>query len=128
MSKSVTLFTRVDDGSAIPLAGEVTLSAGRLTRVDESFSDGDMTIVTDIDVSKLQLIYILSDVSISADFNGNGEPQFFSVNLTAGVPWEWHTGSGHANPFGSQDVTSIDFSSSPVPVRVQYMILTDPTP
>jgi hypothetical protein len=126
MAHTLNLTTKVER-NGVALQGLAALTAGSLVEIDESFNDGDMAIIQKIDVSALKLIYILSDVSIAVNFDASGDPNFFSVNLTAGEPWVWYPNSGYANPF-SADVTAMNFSSSPVPVRVQAVILTDPTP
>lgn len=111
----------------VTLVGSESRTAGTAVSIDEAVA-GQTSIVLSqaIDVSALHAIFVLAEsVELNITFNGPD----FEVDVPAGQAFVWTTTSGHANPFGSIDVTSIDVNNSETPAgRVKIELLIDPTP
>src|SRR5687768_2529223 len=63
-------------------------------------------VVYDLDVSALKIFYVLADKACTLKTNSSSAPDT-TISLAAGVPFVWYEGCGHANPFGSTDITAL---------------------
>jgi hypothetical protein len=126
MSHTLRLFNSVRDAAGAVVSGEIELTAGSRRSVSETIGASlSGTIALTIDVSALKAIFLVSDALVSLEFTGPD----LAIQLAAGVPFQWFTGGGIDNPFGSTDVDSLLVENEvATPATVQIEILTDPTP
>jgi hypothetical protein len=112
------------------IQSRISITAGALYQIDESIpgsSEPEVALV--IDVSQLKACYFHADQAVTLNFNDDhsGSPSK-SIVLAANQAFSWDNLSGHANPFGSTDVTTLFVQrATSGAARLRGYVATDPT-
>jgi hypothetical protein len=107
----------------------LSFTGASLLKVSESIADEatDEEIIFSVDVSALQVAYIVSDQDVTLDTNSSGAPDE-TIELLANNPYVWYLGSYYANLLAT-DITSVFITNaSGSTAEIDFVFLTDPTP
>lgn len=121
------------DNETLNAAFNVT--GGAESNIDEAIPDSsvDLTVVFNLDVSEVKVLFILSDQDISIETNDGVAPDN-TFDLAANVPFLWTSEDGPAltdtdGVAVTSDITSLHVTNSAgVSATLQIRSLFDPTP
>ncbi len=87
-------ITRQWSGGGRSIKGSQTYTGSAEQSIAEDVPDSttDMLVVTSLDVSQIKAIFILSSADLTLETNDGATPTD-TINLKAGVPYEWNTDS-----------------------------------
>lgn len=111
------------------LSKQVTITADGEANVEVAVPDSstDLAVIMAIDVSALQLLYIVADQDLTIETNDGTTPDD-TLTLKAGKPIVWYDGCGYSNPLGT-DVTALyATNASGTDATLYVKTLQDATP
>ena len=112
------------------ITADKTYSGDAQASVSQSIPDSetDFEVTFTLDVSAIQSIYIKSDQDLTLETNDGTTPTD-TIDLKAGVPYIWHTGSYFTNLL-TADITANIFltNASGSAAKLEIEVVTDPTP
>lgn len=111
------------------LSRGLSFSGSSATEVSESVptASTDAGIVIAIDVSAVKAFYIVSSAAITVETNDGSSPDD-TLNLLAGQPYVWHTGS-YDSFLLTADVTVLYITNaSGATANIEIRVLQDATP
>lgn len=112
------------------ISQQVSKSADGETNRDVTVPENstDLLVNFTLDVSELKALYIVSDKAMTIQVNSGSSPSV-TLTLVANEPLVWWTGSSHANPFSSTDVTALYLTTGAVGEAIlKIRALHDSTP
>lgn len=108
----------------------ISISCGAGYVISETIpgSSTDLPVALVIDVSQLKVIYLkCKTAGLTLEFNSSSSPSK-TISLAAGQAFMWHNLNGHANPFGSTDVTGLFVTKAGAgAVLLEGFVGVDPT-
>lgn len=111
------------------LSKQITITADGEANVEVAVADeaADLAINIAIDISALQLLYIVADQDLTIETNDGTTPDD-TLALKAGKPIVWYEGCGYDNPL-SADVTALHATNaSGADATLTVKTLQDATP
>lgn len=121
MSFTVTLSQKIQEGQTIFGSTAQTFTCETVTKLEESVPDSstDLEFLSSIDISELQVFYMVSDQAMTIETNSGSAAQE-TFTLTANKPVVWR--SGDAAIFAG-DVTGFyatNASGNAATLRIMY--------
>lgn len=107
----------------------VAVTGSSVVAIDEAVANSatNFQINVAIDVSALKSIYIVSDQAVTMETNSGSSPNE-TLNLLAGVPYEWQAG-GYFTNLLETDITAVFITNaSGATANVSLRALLDATP